>query len=472
MEATSCLDLVMSLYNDRNTIVARLCCDDDSSVRADCRWSNSDYLLNNRTNVLPLVPKKSGVNQGELQKRPDKGKLPGHIPEPLFVADPNHRRKGLYGLFLKLCAGKVEEKATMTRMDATRIGKNFGYMARTLQRRPQCEYVLAAAAVLEHHFDKHDQCGPWCRRKNETAEQRRTSGRYYRNKETDPQLYKILLKTIQRFVTLDKLIEMAHGLDTNMNEAFNQICTWFLPKNKVFAGSGSLENRIAFAVGINSVGIDVFFTMLFAKLGIAVTDNVAHFLQHKERRRATRLAGIRTKTAKLNKNKKKYMKLAANTVIAKREKAKREGAYRTGMNMEDDEDMEGVVQRPPAKKRKSIATLFCEFCGKKGHATKRSGKCTAAADSVRKYNKLDGSLLSDDAEVLVLPEPANVPGVASLQHLLLAAGHESNDADDQDCYDMLRPDDVLLDSDEDEFHDTTTWSDNDDDDDGLLYGAI
>jgi hypothetical protein len=42
------------------------------------------------------------------------------------------------------------------------------------------------------------------------------------------------------------LIEMAHSLDTNLNKAFNQICTWYAPKNKVFAGSYSLHNRIAF----------------------------------------------------------------------------------------------------------------------------------------------------------------------------------------------------------------------------------
>jgi hypothetical protein len=161
----------------------------------------------------------------------------------------------------------------MTRMDSTRIGKNFGH-------RPVEEYCTAANAVLEHHFDNHEFCGPWCRRKNETEEQCKGNGKYYRCKIESPKLYVLLEDKLARFVTLDRLIEMAHGLDSNMNEAFNQIC-----KNKIFAGSGSLNNRISFAVSINSIGLEDFFLRLFKKLGIAVSDNVSHFLMLKEKYR-------------------------------------------------------------------------------------------------------------------------------------------------------------------------------------------
>jgi len=56
------------------------------------------FLANNPPGTkLPLVKKKVGKNKGELQERPDKGKLPQQTPEPFFVADPNHRRKQLTG---------------------------------------------------------------------------------------------------------------------------------------------------------------------------------------------------------------------------------------------------------------------------------------------------------------------------------------------------------------------------------------
>ena len=63
--------------------------------------------------------------------------------------------------------------------------------------------------------------------------------KYYRCKQQDEKLYAVLLEKIQHFITMDKLLEMAHGLvDTNMNETFNNICTWFAPKNMVYAGVG------------------------------------------------------------------------------------------------------------------------------------------------------------------------------------------------------------------------------------------
>ena len=128
---------------------------------------------------------------------------------------------------------------------------------------------------------------------------------------------------------------MAHGLDTNMNEAFNQICTWFAPKNKVFAGTGSLNNRIACAVGINSLGVEVFFKRLFKKLGIKLTPNVAYYLHTREKSRVKRLETIRTRAAKQKKNKRKYDKLKDATLQAKKEFLKRQGAYQKGMNLDD-----------------------------------------------------------------------------------------------------------------------------------------
>ena len=51
-----------------------------------------------------------------------------------------------------------------------------------------------------------------------------------------------------------------------------------LQKNKVFAGTGSLVNRISLAVGINSLGVEVFFKRLFKKMGIPLTDNVMYYV--------------------------------------------------------------------------------------------------------------------------------------------------------------------------------------------------
>jgi hypothetical protein len=413
MESSGAVDVLVECFEKHKVVIKRLCCDDDSSIRADCQWSNADYLKNNNTNKLPKVAISKGPNKGNLQDRQDKGKLPAHVPEPLFVADPNHRRKGLAGELIALDLSKKDIKMTMTRMDSTRIAKNFGYMARTLKDRDPKEFVDAAKACLEHHFDDHTFCGSWCKRKDESDESKERSVKYYPCKERDAKLYGLLQDKMTRFCTQERLNEMAHSLDTNMNEAFNQICTWFAPKNKVFAGTGSLHNRIAFAVGINSLGVEAFFKRLFKALGIPLTRNVAYYLELKEKNRAKRLAKVKTREAKLNKNKRKYDKLADNVKVAKMELHKRQGTYRRGMNL-DGPVGEAII--PPPKKVKR----YCEFCGKSGHTTKRSKNCAAKESVVKRFRQEDGMLLSGEntgAAVVVQHQPA---GSTAEQDAILA----------------------------------------------------
>jgi hypothetical protein len=316
----------------------------------------------------------------------------------------------LTGELIALDTAKVHDKMTMTRMDSIRIGKNFGYMACTLTRHPVDQYVEAAKACLEHHFDNHVYCGEWCKRKHETEEEKKKLIKYYRCKEKDAKLYALLSDKIARFVTQERLEEMAHDLDTNMNEAFNQICTWFAPKNKVFAGTGSLPNRIGVAVGIHSLGPEMYFKRLFKSMGIELSDNVAYYLKTREKRRAKRLETIRTKAAKLLKNKRKFDKLKEATVQAKKELIKRQGTYRKGMNL-DDPYGDGEDTKPPAKK-KAKSNAFCEYCGRSDHVTKRSKKCTAPPlESQKKYQKEDGTLLTGppaDPPVALDPSDLNL----------------------------------------------------------------
>jgi hypothetical protein len=114
MEPSGAVEVIVRAYEKYKVVIRRVCCDDDSSIRANCAWSNADYLKNYNKTELPLVPKTVGINKGEPQPRLDDGKLPSHVPEPTFVADPNHRRKGLKGELIKLDLSTAKEKLTMT----------------------------------------------------------------------------------------------------------------------------------------------------------------------------------------------------------------------------------------------------------------------------------------------------------------------------------------------------------------------
>ena len=264
------------------------------------RWSNKDWMLNNNTNNPPRVLITRGDSKGTYQPRPNKGKLPRHIPEPTWVHDPNHRKRVLTGDLHKLLSSGVANKFTMTKMDITRIGKNYGYMVRSLTSSMSDEAMtIAGKAVLEHHFDNHQYCADkWCQRKTQTQQERLASGRYYRCKTKDALLYNALEKLLSRFLSLQNLREVSHGFDTQVNESFNNSASWMAPKNKVYCGSGSLTYRISIAIAIQSIGSTAYYGRLFKKLGITMTPNVIHCLKVKGQQRQQRLDVLQTRQAK------------------------------------------------------------------------------------------------------------------------------------------------------------------------------
>jgi hypothetical protein len=436
MEPISCLEMVIALHDDLFVNVVQICCDDDASTRSLLKWSNADYMKNNNSSEVPQVQITRGPNQGKLHPRPDKGRLPAHVPEPSFVADPNHRKKVLTGELIALSLSKVAAKATMTRMDATRIGKNFGYMIRSIHLMDPLLYEDAGNAVLEHHFDNHAYCGEWCRRKRQTTAQRIDCNHYYRSKEDkdDAKLYTILQDIVARFVTFDRLAEVAHGMDTQVNESFNNTVSWFAPKNKVYCGTWSLTNRVGLAPGINSVGLEAYFTRLFTLLGIDLTPNVQHFLNVKDRNRQKRLAKIKTRDAKKERMKSKFDKLKLDEVVARKERSKRDGTYRSGQNMMDDigDDDQQANRQQQKKPRKNV--VICPHCGRKGHSTTRSKKCahyqeqppvdtTAATGAPRRMEHINGTAEwnadaaddLDDYATVFLKEPTSNPDVGILR---------------------------------------------------------
>jgi hypothetical protein len=384
MEPLSALTLVVDTYDRCHVIVARICIDDDASTRAKLKWSNADYMKNNNTNSKPQVPKTQGANKGEMQDRPDAGKLPGHIPEPAFVADPNHRKKVwtnvLYGMMTK----SVEARCHLTTLDITRLTKNFGYMIKSLKRMSdEGKYLAAATAVLDHHFDEHKDCGAWCRRKTLNSEQRKATKRFYRSMEHDAKLYKLLQSLLARFITLDKLQEVAHPMDTQVNESMNNTISWLAPKNKCYAGSQSLKNRISIAVGINALGLHKYFKRLFHALGITMTRNITHFLSQKDRKRAKRIAKSKTTAQKRLRNKNIFDKLKREEAATLKSRQQKDGTYKSGMHIlgdsEEDDDPVGN-NRPEKRPRKNPKNETCPTCGKKGHTTTRSKHCLHYTD--------------------------------------------------------------------------------------------
>jgi hypothetical protein len=87
----------------------------------------------------------------------------------------------------------------------------------------------------------------------------------------------------------------------------------------VYCGSKSLQNRLNIALGINTLGLQGFFTMLFKEMGIDMTPDVQYYLERKDSTRYKRLVKIKTKDMKKKRLRVKYEQLTADIAIARKE---------------------------------------------------------------------------------------------------------------------------------------------------------
>jgi len=261
------------------------------------------------------------------------------------------------------------------------------WLASSLKDAPSGDYVNKGKAALEHHFDNHNHCGDWCPRKNKTQAERDATKKRCRCKNKDAKLCVLLEEMLLNYVAFERLSDVAHGMDTNCCEAFNNFMTWFAPKNKVYCGSRSLWNRVGLCIGIASLGCQACFQRLLKSLGIAMTPNVFNFLSAKDRSRSKRLELAKEKDSKKKRNKRKCGKLVEHTTIARKERARRDG-YKSGMNLETIDVGPGVVAstdaQPKPRAKHPVNVCLHPFCQKRGHKTTKSKHCLANPDRLKR----------------------------------------------------------------------------------------
>ena len=458
MEPIAILEMVKELSNTYCVVTEKIITDDDSSIKTKLKWNNADTMINKNL----LEPPHWYDSKGRKSVRPDKGALPINMPEPTFVADPNHRKKTFGKELYKLEGLNADSKEGMTKMDVLRLTTNFAYMVRTLPSMDRSTWKGASNAVIEHHFDNHEHCGDWCRRKKQSDEEKALKSKMYRCKTKDKKLYSMLLQKIERFITEDALDEVGHGMDTLVNESFNNTVAWVAPKNKVYSSSDSLKNRVAICLGINSLGTLDYYRQLFHRLDIAMSDDVLHYLTVVSNKRHKRITKAKTPQYKKKRQLKYQTNLLTKTVIAKREKAKREGTYSTGMGVgvaggyTEEELTKARQLYPNDYKEKAIApstarrrALVCKYCNKLGHSTQRSSKCDKHGNWLASKAERQAGTLK---EAPVATATAEAPEAPTSEEVLIDTAMKQTERDAAEC-DLMDQLPLEEDSDDDEFFD-------------------
>ena len=131
--------------------------------------------------------------------------------------------------------------------------------------------------VLEHHFDRHENCGPWCPKIKWRDEPEQLEKLCYRDKDKDKSTYLQLRKIRDPFFTLEKLEELRHGHDTNKCENMMRVIMKFHPKDMRLYDTVCCRARIYTAVAKDSIGMHQYLVRIFKKLGIEMLETTKEY---------------------------------------------------------------------------------------------------------------------------------------------------------------------------------------------------
>jgi hypothetical protein len=367
MEASAALAMVLEVYEQvfengpgtEKAFISQMVLDDDASTRA---------ILSHSLSELANWP--VDANGKKLPKSKDIGKLPLDHPFLVFLADLTHRIR-CFGKYIFALANSTVSTSTCTLVDAYRLKRNFAYWLLSSHTESFATFKAKSQAVVEHHFNNHDHCGEWCSMKKATAANTASGHLKYRCKEEHPVLYKQIGDVMSRFVTDEKLRECHHGHSSQKNESLNNHIKRYAPKDKTYCQTTSLASRICLAVGIDSVGHEQYYKLLFSNMGINLPVTTRKMLCKMLKKREHNQIYQALPKRKRKRSEMKFRKM--RTGLMKQMADKAVGlTYETGQNLGPNSDEE--VKGDPCKQKKKTAVV-CKYCMGSTHKTNRSKNC-------------------------------------------------------------------------------------------------
>jgi hypothetical protein len=276
--------------NATGVFIHTLCTDDDSSVRANTKYSFDDLArrdypdYHGRNKHITDWPYTETTVNGKTTRTyaKDTGHLPLQCyPIDRYITDKNHRVRCI-GKFLFSKELQSKAKCTpmgkMSKEEALKLKKYAGYYLKqdTNQQLPFDEFVRRAPCMYLHHFNDHSLCNvQWCK----ILQSQRSDGiqptvipvgymKRFRHKETDKKLLDKLQDLYAPYLKSESLWQCYHAHDTNKNESLNRKCTAVAPKDRYLSGTMSLKDRISLVVSTDSVGYVEGFQRIMQLLGL------------------------------------------------------------------------------------------------------------------------------------------------------------------------------------------------------------
>ena len=245
MEAHGALQSCIHLHEHHNVVYEVIVMDDDSSTENILKWNFQAALDEGLITSIPLTAGGS--------KKVDNGQLPITHPVIKRLADHNHRNRCMAGKFYNL-ARAPKKTSKCTSADAERLKRNMNYALHEYKSHDFETFKKMIWCVLEHHFNIHDNCGPWCRSLQYKDNPEELKKLHYRCKVKDDVLYQQLREIWDVYCTDVALKDVHHCWHTNKCESMNQFITKFIHKNTHLCRTIVGKARTYVAVSIDSIG--------------------------------------------------------------------------------------------------------------------------------------------------------------------------------------------------------------------------
>ena len=111
-------------------------------------------------------------------------------------------------------------------------------------------------------------------------------------------------------------------MSTQVNESINNTISWKAPKNKNYAGTQSLLNRVMMAGATHLIGNEQYFIQLYNRLGIPMQNGTRHYLSQQAKALARRRAKQGQFETKKKRNVDKFEKLKLQLEKLMKDRAK------------------------------------------------------------------------------------------------------------------------------------------------------
>ena len=183
----------------------------------------------------------------------------------------------------------------------------------------------------------------------------------------DQKTFTAVMEVHEFFTTDEKLLEMLHWHNTQLNESLNMRLVELAPKHKNYSRTKSLDYKVAMVAGHHNLGMIAYYTSVFKELNLDMDDSLMAWFRKKDYMKDRKKLNDCRPEVKARRRFKFEAKLKED-LYKESTAGPKDGTYKSGVALA--KDASNKKRKSKGKKRD-----FCDCKGMKPHKNKNSKFC-------------------------------------------------------------------------------------------------